>query len=161
VTRYSATAALLVVLIGTVACNQPDSSRTGTRNSLQMGDPPRLLAIGEIARASITGDEPLICGHMDGQSRSGGPCQRFRVQALRAGVVGIHIKWDNQYPVRLRLTTLGGVELRTICCRSPMDLTAQIDSGGVYEVEVILLTDWGGPERAAFELTASFQHSVS
>jgi hypothetical protein len=39
-----------------------------------------------------------------------------------------------------------------------MDLRAHIDEGGVYEIDVILLTDWGSQARQSFELTASVRH---
>jgi hypothetical protein len=39
-----------------------------------------------------------------------------------------------------------------------MDLRANIEAGGMYEIEVILLTDWGSHEQQSFELTALVEH---
>jgi hypothetical protein len=57
----------------------------------------------------------------------------------------------------IELRTADGHEVNALCCRSPMDLAASIDAGGLYDVEVILLSDWGKPESEVFEMTASLQ----
>jgi hypothetical protein len=59
----------------------------------------------------------------------------------------------------LELRTIEGDEVNALCCRSPMDLTASIDASGLYDIEVILISNWGKPEREAFEMTASLQQA--
>jgi hypothetical protein len=59
----------------------------------------------------------------------------------------------------LELRTVEGDAVSALCCRSPIDLTASIDAGGLYDIEVILLSDWGKPARETFEMTASLQHA--
>jgi hypothetical protein len=159
-----ALSALLIVLVATTACDQPDRNRARTRTSppsvtgLESAEP---LAIGAVLRSSITGDEPLICVHVDEGTRSEGPCQRFRLRTPEAGVLVIHVTWDDHRPLRLKLRTREGAAQSTSCCNSPMDLRANLEAGDVYEIDVILLTEWGSPERQSFELTASVQQRVS
>jgi len=152
----------LIVLVGIVACNRSDRSRARAHApvaaSAESAEP---LAIGAVLRTSITGDEPLICTRLEGGWRSDGPCQRFRLRTPEAGILLIHVSWDNRYSLGIRLRTDEGGAETARCCRSPMDLRARIDAGGVYEIDVILLTEWGAPDRQSFELTASVQRSVS
>jgi hypothetical protein len=49
--------------------------------------------------------------------------------------------------------------VNALCCGSPIDLVASIDEGGLYDIEVILRSDWGTPENEAFEMTAWLQNT--
>jgi hypothetical protein len=164
-TRHcSAITVLLTVLVGTVACDDSDRSRARPHESPASAigaENAQPLAIGAILRTSITGDEPLICAHVEGGSRADGPCQRFRLRTPEAGILLIHVAWDNQHLLGLRLRTHEGGAESASCCRSPIDLRARIDAGAVYEIDVILLTEWGAADRQSFELTASVQRNVS
>jgi hypothetical protein len=158
--RLSALAGLLVAIVVAAGCGRSDSSRASGSAHAQTGtEGVRLVAIGEVVRASVAGDEPLICAHEREQSRSEGPCRRFRLPIPDAGLLRIQLTWDDALPLGLELRTVEGAEVNAMCCRSPMDLTASIGAGGVYDIEVILLGDWGRPESEAFQMTASLQHA--
>jgi hypothetical protein len=61
----------------------------------------------------------------------------------------------------LELRSADGREVNSMCCGSPIDLLAPIDAVGLYDIEVILLSDWGKPENEVFEMTASLQNTRS
>jgi hypothetical protein len=158
--RLPAITGLVVAIVVIVACGRSQSLRaTGSANAQTGADTVRPVAMGELVRGSVAGDEPLICAHAREQSRFEGPCQRFRLHVPEAGLLRIRLTWDDVLPLRLELRTVEGTEVNAMCCRSPIDLTASIVAGGVYDIEVILLSDWGMSEGETFQMTASLQRS--
>jgi hypothetical protein len=154
---------ILLVLVGTPTCNRPDRSPGHVPRSSASAaetESAQQLAIGAVLRTSITGDEPLICAHVERDSRTEGPCQRFRLRTPAAGVLVIHLAWDDHHPLGLRLRTHEGKRESTSCCHSPLELKGAVDAGGVYEIDVILLTDWGVADRQSFELTATVERAA-
>jgi hypothetical protein len=63
-------------------------------------------------------------------------------------------------PLRLDLRSIAGVSLNTACCGSPLELTTALLIDGAYDIEVILLTDWGRHEETTFEITTWVQEGT-
>jgi hypothetical protein len=151
----------LVWLFAIAGCRlRPDSNHSENAGVVTASaNTARVLVIGETVRASVAGDEPLICTYPEGYASAGGPCRRFRLLVADPGALDIRLTWDRALPLRLDLKSASGATLTTACCASPLELTTRVEAGG-YDLEVILLTQWGEPHTATFEITTWLQHAT-
>src|SRR5262245_23132568 len=102
--RLSTIASLLLGIVLTARCSRSDANRDISSANARIGtEAVRSVAIGEVVRAAVAGDEPLICAYETAQSRSGGPCRRFRLWIPEAGLLHLQLTWDDALPLKLEL----------------------------------------------------------
>src|SRR5262249_44041594 len=148
------TAGLACLFLFAIAgCRRPSTDDSGRPAAVTVGTGDMyLLEIGETVRASVKGDEPLICTYTEAHVSAEGPCRRFHVHPADPGALGVRLTWDTTLPLRLDLRSVGGAALSTACCTSPLELTTRVETGGAYYLDVILLTPWGESQAATFEI---------
>jgi hypothetical protein len=108
--------------------------------------------------ATVTGRESFTCTAAQQTERpTERPCRRFSIVARRRGTLVVGLRWDNGHPLLLAVTTADGVPIRASCCRSPQSLTLAVEATSAYELQIMLVTEWGREEHQPFEVTTSLE----